>query len=198
MHDIAAELREARLAAGVSQDHVARVAGLSQSKNSRIERAQRTSARVDGLAQHCAALGLRLSVKAYPEGEAVRDAGQLRLLQRFREELDGRFGWRSEVPVVGVGDPRAWDVVLDGPGTIGIDAETRLRDIQAIQRRSELKWRDGGLDRLVLLIAATRHNRVVVREHRAALASTFPADTAEVLAALRCGLLPPRNGIVVF
>ena len=103
MHDIAAELREARLAAGVSQDHVARVAGLSQSKISRIERAQRTSARVDELAQHCAALGLRLSLKAYPEGEAVRDAGQLRLLQRFREELDGRFGWRSEVPVVGAG-----------------------------------------------------------------------------------------------
>jgi transcriptional regulator with XRE-family HTH domain len=198
MHDIAAELREARLATGVSQDHVARVAGLSQSKISRIERAQRTSARVDELAQHCAALGLRLSLKAYPEGEAVRDAGQLRLLQRFREELDGRFGWRSEVPVVGGGDSRAWDVVLDGPGTIGIDAETRLRDVQAVQRRSELKWRDGGLDRLVLLIAATRHNRVVVREHRAALASTFPADTAEVMAALRRGLLPARNGIVVF
>ena len=97
-----------------------------------------------------------------------------------------------------MGDPRAWDVVLDGPGTIGIDAETRLRDVQAIQRRSELKWRDAGLDRLVLLIAATHHNRVVIREHRAALASTFPADTAEVMTALRRGQLPARNGIVVF
>lgn len=198
MDDIAAELREARLSAGVSQDHVARVAGLHQSKISRIERAQRTSVRVDELAQHCAALGLRLSLKAYPEGGAVRDAGQLRLLRRFREELHGGFGWHSEVPVAAGGDARAWDVVLDGPGTIGIDAETRLRDVQAVQRRSELKWRDGGLDRLVLLIAATRHNRGVVREHRAALASTFPADTAEVMAALRRGVLPPRNGIVVF
>jgi hypothetical protein len=182
----------------VSQDHVARVAGLNQSKISRIERAQQSSVRIDELAQHCAALGLRLSLKAYPEGGAVRDAGQLRLLRRFREELEGRFGWHSEVPVAGVGDPRAWDVVLDGPGTIGIDAETRLRDVQAVQRRSELKSRDGCLDRMVLLIAATRHNRIVVREHRAALVSTFPADTAEVMAALRRGLLPPRNGIVVF
>jgi transcriptional regulator with XRE-family HTH domain len=198
MHDLAAELREARLAAGVSQDHVARMAGLGQSKISRIERAQRTSARVDELAQLCAALGLRLTLRVYPDGAAVRDAGQLRLLHRFRGELDVKFGWRSEVPVVGVGDSRAWDVVLDGPGTIGIDAETRLRDVQAVQRRSELKWRDGGLDRLVLLVAATRHNRIVVRENRAALASTFPADTAEVMAALRRGMLPPRNRIVVF
>jgi transcriptional regulator with XRE-family HTH domain len=197
MHDIAAELRETRLTAGLSQEHVGRVAGLSQSKISRTERAHRTSARVDELAQHCAALGLRLSLKVYPESEAVRDAGQLRLLRRFREELDGRFGWRSEVPVVGAGDSRAWDVVLDGPGTIGIDAETRIRDIQAVQRRTELKWRDGGLDRLVLLVAATRYNRIVIREHRAVLASTFPADTAEIMAALRRGLLPPRNGLVL-
>lgn len=49
----------------------------------------------------------------------------------------------------------------------------------------------------MLLVAATRHNRIVLREHRAALASTFPADTAEIMAALRRGHLPPRNGVVV-
>ena len=99
--------------------------------------------------------------------------------------------------VAGPGDMRAWDLVIDGPGTVGIDAETRLRDIQATQRRCEMKWRDSGLDRVVLLVAATRHNRRVLREHRGALGSTFPADTAEILGELRRGRVPARNGIVV-
>jgi transcriptional regulator with XRE-family HTH domain len=197
MHDMATELREARLAAGLSQEHVARVAGLTQALVSRTERAQRASPGIDELARHCAALGLRLSVRAYPEGPAVRDAAQLRLLHRFRGQLKGAFGWRTEAPVAGVGDLRAWDALLSGPGRIGVDAETRLRDIQAVQRRCELKWRDGDVDRLVLLIAATRHNRAIIREHREALRSTFPADTAEMMAALRHGRLPVRNGIVL-
>jgi transcriptional regulator with XRE-family HTH domain len=197
VHEIGSELREARQSAGVSQEHVARVAGLSQSAISRVERASPVSVRVDELARHSAALGLRLSLRLYPEGEAVRDAGQLRLLRRFRGEIGGGFGWRTEVPVAGAGDARAWDVLLDGPGTVGVDAETRLRDVQAVQRRCELKWRDAGVDRLVLVLAATRHNRAVLREHRAALSSTFPADSGEVMAFLRRGRLPPRNGIVV-
>jgi hypothetical protein len=101
------------------------------------------------------------------------------------------------VHIAGQGDLRAWDVQLDGPGSIGIDAETRLTDIQALQRRVEAKWRDSGVDRVVLLVASTRHNRRVLREHREALRSTFPADTPEIVAALRQGRLPGSNGIVV-
>ena len=86
---------------------------------------------------------------------------------------------------------------LDGPGSIGVDAETHLRDVQAILRRSEAKWRDSGVDRMILLVGRTRHNRLVLREHREALRGTFPADTREILTALREGRLPERNGIVV-
>jgi hypothetical protein len=185
------------LGAGVTQRTLARAAGLSQSQNSRTERAQRRHVGLDELARHAAALGLRLSVKVYPEGRPVRDAAQLRLLQRLRGELGGRFRWRTEVPVAGTGDDRAWDAVLDGSGSVGIDAETRLRDVQAVQRRCEFKWRDGSVDRLVLVVADTRHNRAVLREHRVALHSTFPGDTAEVMAALRRGRVPVRNGVVV-
>jgi transcriptional regulator with XRE-family HTH domain len=197
LRELGVELREARLAAGLSQRHVARVAGLNQSRVSRTECSQRMPARVDELAVHCAALGLRLSLKAYPDGSPVRDAGQLRLLERFRSRLDARLRWRSEAPVGGAGDLRAWDVLLEGPGSIGIDAETRLRDIQAVQRRCETKWRDSGVDRVVLLVASSRHNRRVLLEHREALRSTFPADTLEVLAALRRGRVPGSNGIVM-
>ena len=103
------------------------------------------------------------------------------------------------MPVAGPGDLRAWDAVLDGPARIGIDAETRLHDVQQVQRRTELKRRDSGVPhRPVLLVTSTHHNRRVLREHRAALASTFPSDTGRghgVLCALAAA--PPGNGIVV-
>jgi transcriptional regulator with XRE-family HTH domain len=197
LHELGSELREARLAAGLSQRHVALAAGLNQSRVSRTERVQRVPPRVDELAAHCAVLGLQLSLKAYPEASPVRDIAQLRLIERFRPRVGASFGWRSEVLIGGAGDLRAWDLRLDGPGSIGIDAETRLHDIQALQRRVEAKWRDSGVDRVVLLVAGTRHNRRVLSEHREALRSTFPADTSEIMAALRCGRLPGGNGIVV-
>ena len=197
LRDIGTELRDARLAAGLSQDRVARAAGVTQSRISRTERSARVPARFDELATHAAVLGLRLSLKAYPDGSPVRDVAQLKLLERFRVRVDARFRWRSEVPVGGEGDLRAWDVRLDGPGSIGIDAETRLRDIQALQRRCETKWRDSGVDRVVLVVAGTRHNRQVLAECREALRSTFPADTIEVMAALRAGRLPATNGVAI-
>ena len=85
------------------------------------------------------------------------------------------FRWQSEAPVVTGGDMRAWDVLLSGLVVIGVDAETRLHDIQAIQRRTALKRRDGAVDRVLLVIADTRHNRRVLEEHSVALAGTFPA-----------------------
>lgn len=191
------ELREARLAAGLSQRTVARVAGLSQSRVSRIERAQDAPPDVQELAILCAVLGLSLSLKAYPQGSPVRDAAQLRLLERFRARLGPFFRWRTEAPIGGRGDLRAWDMRLDGPGSIGVDAETRIHDLQAVQRRSETKRRDSGVDRVILLVARTHHNTTVLREHRLALASTFPAGTGETMAALRRGRLPTRDGIVV-
>ena len=197
LRELGSELREARLAAGLSQRHVAQVAGLNQSRVSRTERVQRVPPRIDELAAHCAVLGLRLSLKAYPEASPVRDVAQLRLLERLRARIDPRFRWRSEVPIGDAGDLRAWDVRLDGPGSIGIDAETRVYDIQALQRRTETKWRDSGVDRVVLLVASTRHNRRVLNEHRDTLRSTLPADTPEIMTALRRGHLPGSNGIVL-
>ena len=197
LRELGSELREARLAAGLSQRHVAQAAGLNQSRVSRTERVQRVSPRIDELAAHCAVLGLQLSLKAYPDGSPVRDIAQLRLIERFRPRVGVGFRWRREVLIGGAGDLRAWDVRLDGPGSIGIDAETRLHDIQALQRRIEAKWRDSGVDRVVLLVASTRHDRRVLSEHREALRSTFPADTPEIVASLRQGRLPGSNGIVV-
>jgi hypothetical protein len=80
---------------------------------------------------------------------------------------------------------------------IGIEAESRLGDIQAIDRRAQLKKRDAGLDRLVLLVADTRWNREVLGRHRDALRGSYPLDTKEVLAALAREDVPLGDGIVV-
>ena len=189
-------MRDARLTAGVSQAQVARAAGLSQPAVSRVERALHGPG-LEALAVLAAVLGFRLSVKLYPSGSPVRDIAQLRLLERFRERLSADWRWATEVLVGPPGDLRASDVRLAGPGTIGIDAETRLHDLQALQRRCEAKGRDSGVDRVVLLVAETRHNRRVLREHREALRSTFALDTKAVLGALRVGELPVAGGIVV-
>lgn len=191
------ELAEARRSVGLSQRTVAATARLNQSRVSRTERGERPSPRLDELSAHGAALGLRVVVKAYPVGSPVRDAPQLRLLVRFRPIVHPTYKWQSEAPVAGPGDLRAWDAKLDGPARIGVDAETHLGDVQALQRRTELKWRDSGVDIVLLLVSGTHHNRRVLREHRAALASTFPFDTGVILRALRAGLVPPGNGIVV-
>mgnify|MGYP001825396960 CR=1 FL=1 len=197
MRELGTELRDARWTAGLSQRHVARSAGLSQSHVSRTEHAQRIPPRLDELARQAAVLGLRLSIKLYPDGSPVRDAGQLRLEERLRGQLPTDVPTRTEVLVGGHGDLRAWDMVIDADLAVAVDAETRLNDIQAVQRRCETKLRDSRIDRMVLLVADTTHNRRVLREHRAALASTFPLATAEVMAALRAGKAPPANGIVV-
>ena len=173
------------------------MAGLTQTRVSRIEQAQGAAARLDELVALGAVLGLRISVRAYPEGSPARDAAQLRLIERFRPRVGPIFSLRTEVPIGRYGDLRAWDVQLDGPASVGIDAETRLHDVQSLQRRLETKGRDSGVDRVVLLVARSRHNAQILRFHREALASTLPADTREIMAALRAGRAPRRNGVVV-
>jgi hypothetical protein len=142
-------------------------------------------------------LGLDLSIRSYPAGSPVRDKAHLALLGRLRSQVHPSFGWAAEAPVAGTGDLRAWDAMLTGVVRVGVDAETRLSDIPALQRREELKLRDGTVDRLVLLVSATRHNVAVLREHRAALRATVPLDNAAVLPALRAGTDPGGNGLVI-
>jgi transcriptional regulator with XRE-family HTH domain len=140
---IGAELREARIAAGLSQGFVAEAAGSSRAEISRIERAQAPMVPVRRLAAAAAVVGLDVSVRLYPAGLPLRDQPQLALLARFRRLLPRALVWSSEVPMPTQGDPRAWDTSISGPGwTAYIDAETRLRDIRALQRRTALKQRD--------------------------------------------------------
>jgi len=96
------------------------------------------------------------------------------------------------------GDLRAWDCVLSRDGfRIGVDAESRLRDAQAVERRVILMQRDSGVDRAVILVPATRTNRTVLHEFGQALRSNFPVASAVALRALRTGEDPGGNAVIV-
>jgi transcriptional regulator with XRE-family HTH domain len=140
---IGEELREARLSAGLSQRQVGAAAGISHAEVGRIERATAPRVPFVTLSTLGSVLGLDISIRAYPDGEPVRDAAQIALLARLRALLPRGLTWRTEVPLDVPSDMRAWDAVIGGPAwQIPVDAESRLRDVQACTRRVALKRRD--------------------------------------------------------
>ena len=196
------EIHTARVAAGLSLRDVGRAAGLSYSQVGRLERGRIGHVSIDVLARCCAVLGLDLSVRAYPVGDPLRDRAHRALLNRLRSLVDPELRWRTEVPLPGRGELRAWDVVIDGFGdapsaAVAIEAETRLHDGQALERRLAAKRRDGEVGRLILLIADTRSNRSALPALRLTLTDQFPLGNSAVLTALAGGRPPPANGIVV-
>lgn len=78
-----------------------------------------------------------------------------------------------------------------------MEAETHLRDLQAVERAIAAKRRDSRVDHVILLLADTHHNRAVLRDHRTSLRAEFPLTTREVLYALRAGSEPHGSGIAV-
>lgn len=110
---IGADVREARLIAGVSQAVVARAAGVSPSTLSRIERGVTRDLRLAPVCRAARALGLAPSFRLFPVGLPVRDAAQLALLQRLEAVLGPPLHLRREVPMPIQGDPRAWDAVIE-------------------------------------------------------------------------------------
>lgn len=191
-------MRSARHQAGLSQLSVAAGIGISRSQYSRIERGRTPDLTIDMAARVFAVLGQTLHVQAFPAGDPLRDAAQLALLERLRASLHRSFRWLTEVPLPIPGDLRAWDATVSSAVVrIGVEGETRLRDLQAVERRVALKQRDGGMDRVILLVANTRHNREVVRLHGEVLSGRFPIPGPRALELLRAGLDPGGNALIL-
>ncbi len=192
------EVREARFAAGLSQARVASASATSHATIGRIERGEQSGASLALLSRVCAAVGLDLSVRAYPGGDPTRDSGHVRLLARFRARLGPALTWRTEVLLPGFRDPRSWDAVISDRRTVvGVEAETRLRDLQALQRRIATKSRDGGVARVILVVADTAANRRVLAAGREYLRGSLPLDAREMLARLGSSELPGAGGVIV-
>ena len=171
---------------------------MSESTFGRIERARLPHVTVSQLTVACAAVGLKFAARPYPDGNPARDAAHLGLLQRLRDQLLPGTIWRTEVPMPIPGDRRAWDAQCEMERTIiGVEAEMRLFDLQALERRINLKRRDSRLEIVILLVADTPANRRLLSQHREALRSSFPLDTRAMLNALRAGRAPRASGIVL-
>jgi len=197
--DVCRDIRLARIAAGVSQRTAARAAGMSQSQFGRLERGEIRYPTLDQLTRAAVVVGLRLAVRAFPDGDPIRDVAHARLLERFRRQLGPGVGWRTEVPVNGATDLRGWDGVAAVPTEqIGVEAETRLRDGQATWRRTQRKRdADRTIGSVILLLADTRANRAALKEIRESLRADLPLDTRAVLTALRAGRAPGAGGVVL-
>ena len=178
---------------------LARQLGRSQSVVSRLERLRdidRVSL-VDA-SEIASLLGLEFSAGLHPAGEPIRDKGHQALIGRFRALLSAVFKVMAEVPLPTPGDRRAWDLLLRLPAQlIGVEAETRIRDMQRLVRHVHKRERDGGVDVIVLLLAATRTNRELVDELRVALGPAYSTPPREILRALRTGQPIPGSGVVL-
>ena len=171
---------------------------MSRSQLGRVERGELVRLTFEQACRAAAAVGLDLSVRTFPDGDPVRDAGQLRLLERFRSLLPVGATWRTEVPLPIPGDRRAWDATLQLLGRkAGCEAETKALDIQALERRLALKLRDGEVDVLIVIVADTPANRRTLAMHREELRALLPLDTREILGSLRRGRVPGASGLVV-
>jgi transcriptional regulator with XRE-family HTH domain len=193
---IGEELRLARIAAGLSSRQLGSMVGISHTQVLRIERGLAPHVDLDTISRMGSVLGLSVSFSAYPIGSAVRDAAHLALLGRLRTRVHPSIRWRSEVPMPIAGDLRSADATLDGDRIDAlVEAETRLGDIQAGERRIAGKARDLGVDRVILLVLDSAHNREVVRS-TPWLRERFPVTTRAALAALGRGEDPGGDCLI--
>ncbi len=194
------DLHSTRLEHSVSQDELAKAAGISVDQVSRIERGLVAQPRIGHLATMASALGMRLRINLYPEGEPLRDRVQLPGLAALRKRIHPLMPWRSEVVLPGQSDRRAWDaVVIDEEHRwTGIEWISRVGAVDAMLRRTNQKQRDDPrISRVVLVVADTARNRAALRAGLAQVRADYPLGTREVLAALGEGRAPPLNGIVL-
>jgi len=191
------ELQTARREAAISQRELGRLLRVSHSKVSRALRGEPDQMTIEFAARMASILGLQLSVTLHPDGDPVRDAAHLALIGRFRRRVPDTFRWRTEVPIPTAGDHRSADIVLTGHGIeVLVEAETRLDDLQAVERKLAAKQRDLGIGRAILLVADTRHDRAVIARHPE-LRDRFPVSTRRCLASLSNGRDPGGDSLVV-
>jgi transcriptional regulator with XRE-family HTH domain len=195
------EHREARVAAGLSLREAAAASGAGYSQLWRFEHGELERVSIADVGAWCAVVGLDLSIRAYPAGDPIRDRAQLALLERLRARLHPSLRWRTEVPLPIERDLRAWDADIRGTSPTSwrarVEAETRIADGQAVERRLHLKVRDDPFGHVILLVSETRANRHAIVRLSEGLRQTLPADAREILAALAAGRDPATSGIVI-
>jgi hypothetical protein len=185
------------MAAGLSSRAVGVLTGISHVQVIRIERALAPHVDIETLGRLASVLGHELSIGVHPIGPPVRDKAHVALLERFAARLGPNVTWQTEVPIPLPGDVRSADgLAATKDFDAVVEAETRLHDVQATQRRLRSKQRDLGTKRAILLVADTRHDRSVIAAIPD-LKKQFPVGTRSCLAALKAGNAPGADCLVI-
>ena len=194
---IGRELRDARRDRGLSLGVSAPAAGISIAELSRIERGQSPMVPFIKLARCAAVVGLDFRAMVYPGSSPLRDAGHAALLADFKAALHRSIRWATEVPLPMPGDLRAWDALISRETwRYGVEAENGPRDAQALNRRLQLKQRDGEVDGVLLVLRDNESNRRFVRAAAVELQTSYPVSGIRAVELLRAGVDPGGSAIV--
>ncbi len=192
------ELRQARITADISQREMAARLGWSQAEYWRFENNRVANLAMPDIGAAAALLGFDLSSALHPAGDAIADRGQQSAIARLRGMIGTQWKVFAEALLPGPGDKRSWDLLLRlGNQIVGIEVETKVRDIQALVRKIRARQRDGGTDEIVLVLADTRTNRRLVTQLREALGPQFATPPSGIRAALQAGRPVPGSGVLL-
>jgi transcriptional regulator with XRE-family HTH domain len=192
------ELRLNRLMGGMTQRQVADALRVSTSEISRRELGRVRTFNLIQIARHAAAVGLKPSVGLWPTVRRPLDRPQLELLGRLRERIGSAWGWTFEAPIPIPGDLRAGDAVIESPQCrCLVEAITRFVDYQAQLRSANLKKRDLGVTRLVMLVSNTRANRNAIHAVGPIVRESFPIGTRQALRVMAEGRDPGGDALVL-
>jgi len=187
------ELRIARVAAGLTQGQLARLAAVSQQVVSRTERGD-VGVSLDVRCRLAAACGHELWWRLDPVGTvSLRDSGQMRIAGQLARVLHPSWAVRFEVPIPG-GSPRAADMVFSHADEVAeIEVERSLVDFQAQLRAGQLKRQslaereEPRPVRLIIAVSDTVATRTRLRPHLDVVSRALPASSRRIWAALRSG-----------
>jgi transcriptional regulator with XRE-family HTH domain len=196
------EVRSARNEAGLTHEEVAHSIGLSRSNFTRLERGEFDDLGIVRLSEIASVLGYEVSVGLHPVGDPVRDKGQLACGRRVNALLSDRWRVTDETLLPGAGEQRAWDKLLrlveETPRhLVGVDIESRIWDVQAIVRRTRARERDGQVDRILIVLADTAHNRRLADELRICLGADYATSPRSICTSLRDGRPLLGSGVVL-
>jgi transcriptional regulator with XRE-family HTH domain len=195
-----AEILSARQEHGLTRRDVARRAGVSPDTERRAEEGD-PGIQVNTLCSIGQAVGLDIVVNVY-RGRPLplRDTGQLEIARIVAGLLHASWEPRFEITAGDHGE--AADLGLFGPTEI-IDSEIDriLGDFQDRFRRNSQKrdWIAAHHQRpvrLVMIVEDTPRNRAAVAPHADLIRTALPADSRDVLRALRSGKPLGKDGLL--
>jgi transcriptional regulator with XRE-family HTH domain len=191
------ELRSERQVANVSQRTVARELDWQQSELNRLERFGFPNVSLVRLAEIAAVLGLRLTARLDRVGDPIRDGASQALIGRFTSLVGSAYRITREA-LLPNGGQRSWDVLLRlGSHLVGVEAVTRIRDVQALVRHTRLREREGGVEHILLVLSNSSHNRTLVGQLLEALGPRFATSPADIIRALKAGKPVPGSGVIL-